>query len=88
MAWTESQQIALAIVPKISAILSLCGSSWIIIEVASDKHKRSNVYHRLLAAMSVYDVSAALWLSEISAMVLMRDHVMMSLLTTDALRRC
>lgn len=56
MSWSESQLVAIAIVPKVSAVLSATGSIWILVEVATDQKKRSNVYHRLLVAMSVYDL--------------------------------
>jgi hypothetical protein len=61
MAWSKSQQVALAMVPKFAAVLSISGSSWIIIEVWSDKNKLMNVYHRLLMAMAIYDVMEGVW---------------------------
>lgn len=57
--FTQSQQVALAIVPKVSASLSILGSTWIIIEVLTRKNKRQNVYNRLLCAMSFFDVTTA-----------------------------
>mmetsp|Transcript_34081 Transcript_34081/g.81957 ORF Transcript_34081/g.81957 Transcript_34081/m.81957 type:complete len:569 (+) Transcript_34081:488-2194(+) len=61
MAWTYTQQVVLAVIPKIAAVLSCFGSSWIMIEVLTDntdlrKPKRRHPYHRLLFAMSLYDV--------------------------------
>lgn len=56
MVWSKSQQIALAIMPKIASVLSMSGSSWIIIEVWSDKNKLMNVYHRLLMVMAIYEI--------------------------------
>jgi len=53
--------MALAIVPKVSSIFSLFGSMWIIIEIATEKNKRRVPYHRLLLAMSVYDVLESIW---------------------------
>jgi hypothetical protein len=68
MAWNRSQQIALALVPKFSSVLSLLGSSWIAIEVLTEenrrnpsKTKRKQPYHRLLLAMSIYDILESLW---------------------------
>ena len=65
MAWSERQQIVLAIVPKISSLFSLFGSAWILLEVVTDHHgptpKRQHPYHRLLLGMSVYDIFESLW---------------------------
>lgn len=64
MAWSRRQQIVLAIVPKVSSILSLFGSFWILIEVLTDKSrlpKRRHPYHRLLLGMSVYDILESVW---------------------------
>jgi hypothetical protein len=63
--WSRGQKAALALIPKFSSVLSLFGSSWIIIEVLTDnnpsKPKRYHPYHRLLLAMSVYDVLESIW---------------------------
>lgn len=65
MAWTRSQQIVVALLPKFSSVLSLFGSIWIMIEVITDQNptrrKRNHPYHRLLFAMSVYDVLESIW---------------------------
>lgn len=61
MVWNETQQIALAIVPKFTSFLSLLGSSWVILEVTTQKEKAQSVYHRLLCAMSIYDVLESVW---------------------------
>ena len=63
MAWNKTQQVVLAILPKISSVLSLFGSAWIAIEVLTetDIPKRKHPYHRLLFAMSVYDILESLW---------------------------
>ncbi|CAB9502046.1 expressed unknown protein [Seminavis robusta] len=81
MPCSPAQQTALAVIPKISSLLSLCGSTWIFIEVlwgclpnnqqrpsrrnirACDegKLKREHPYHRLLFAMSVYDILESIW---------------------------
>jgi hypothetical protein len=54
------QQASLAILPKITSFISMCGSSWIIIEVAGSHTKRYAVYNRLLFCMSVFDFLVAL----------------------------
>jgi hypothetical protein len=82
MAWSSAQQTAVAVAPKISSILSLLGSSWILVEVLwgtvdvsrgsqrnsssqrglQDSHlKRHHPYHRLLLAMSTYDILESVW---------------------------
>ncbi|CAJ1966365.1 unnamed protein product [Cylindrotheca closterium] len=45
--------------------LSIIASVWIVVEVLKEPSKRSNVYHRLLCGMSLWDgiVSAAMFLS-------------------------
>ncbi len=62
MAFSRSQQVALAVVPKVSGALSMLGSSWIIVEVLTQRTKRENVYNRLLCAMSILDVIMTSWL--------------------------
>ena len=56
--------LVLAILPKISSTLSLCGSLWIIIEIVT-KYRRSperiTTYHRLLFCMSTYDILESIW---------------------------
>lgn len=63
--WTYGQEVALAIIPKVSSIFSFMGSTWIMIEVLTDRTeprpKRSHPYHRLLFAMSTYDVLESIW---------------------------
>ncbi|KAL3923604.1 MAG: hypothetical protein SGILL_001565, partial [Bacillariaceae sp.] len=58
--WT--QQVVLAVVPKVTASLSIIGSLWIFIEVVTQKSKRQNVYNRLLCAMSFFDICTAAWM--------------------------
>jgi hypothetical protein len=55
-AQTHAQKVALAWVPRISALLSIFGSSMIIYDVLRDKTKRSSVFHTLMVAMSVFDI--------------------------------
>jgi hypothetical protein len=61
MSFNESQQVALALTPKITAALSILGSSWIVVEVLTQREKRGNVYNRLLFAMSFFDVITSSW---------------------------
>ena len=63
--FTHNQQVALALLPKFSGLLSICASVWIVVEVLKEPSKRSNVYHRLLCGMSLWDgiVSASMFLS-------------------------
>ncbi|KAL7557305.1 hypothetical protein ACA910_016265 [Epithemia clementina (nom. ined.)] len=61
--WSKAQQAALAFVPKVSSLLSLFGSIWISAEVVTDSEipKLRHPYHRLLLAMSVYDILESVW---------------------------
>eukprot|EP00980_Cylindrotheca_fusiformis_P013177 scaffold3348_cov74-Cylindrotheca_fusiformis.AAC.3 len=61
MGWSRNQLMLLAILPKISSVLSLLGSGWVIIEVVTEGRKIENPYHRLILAMSVYDVLESVW---------------------------
>lgn len=63
------REVVLAILPKISSVMSMFGSSWIMLEVLFDEdikqgariRKRELVYHRLLFVMSVYDMLEVVW---------------------------
>jgi hypothetical protein len=57
--FSHAQQVTLAVIPKISGLMSLCGSSWIIVEVLTDKTKRETVYNRLLLCMSSMDAAVS-----------------------------
>lgn len=61
MGLTLGQQKLLAILPKLTGLLSLLGSGWISIEVLSEPKKLQKVYHRLVLAMSLYDVMQSIW---------------------------
>lgn len=65
MAWSERQQIALAVVPKVSSLFSRFGYVWILVEVLTGNHKPTpkckHPYHRLLLGMSVYDILESVW---------------------------
>jgi hypothetical protein len=54
-----AQEATLAITPKITGLLSILGSSWIVVEVLTQKNKRNNVYNRLMCAMSFFDVMSS-----------------------------
>jgi hypothetical protein len=53
---THAQNVAMAWVPRFSALLSIFGSSMIIYDVLRDKTKRSSLFHTLMVAMSVFDI--------------------------------
>ena len=59
---TSSQQLALAVTPKVTGLLSALGSLWIVIEVATQKTKRGNVYNRIVFAMSFFDVFTSMFM--------------------------
>ena len=53
---SPSQKRVLQWLPRVSAILSLLGSAYIIWDSVRDKVKRRSVYHQLMFAISVFDV--------------------------------
>jgi hypothetical protein len=57
---TQPQKAAMAWVPRISASLSLFGSSMIIYDIVPDSIKRGSVYHTLMLAMSVLDIFSSI----------------------------
>jgi hypothetical protein len=57
--FNRAQKVTLAVVPKISGFLSMCCSSWIMVEVLTEKTKRKTVYNRLLLCMSIMDTAVA-----------------------------
>jgi hypothetical protein len=57
--FSYAQKVTLAVIPKISGVLSMCGASWIIVEVLTDQTKRKTVYNRLLLYMSIMDAAVA-----------------------------
>jgi hypothetical protein len=54
-----AQEATLAITPKITGLLSILGSSWIVVEVLTQENKCKNVYNRLMCAMSFFDVMSS-----------------------------
>lgn len=63
--FTHNQQVALALLPKVSGFFSMISSVWIVVEVLKETSKRSNVYHRLMCGMSIWVslISASMFLS-------------------------
>jgi len=57
--WTLAQQQTLALTPKFSAVLSMIGSSFIIISFTRTEASSRRVYHRLLLWMSFWDIVGA-----------------------------
>lgn len=63
MPWTETQQVAMAIGPKITAILSIFGSGYIIREAFfMDRKKRQKAFYRIMIGMSCSDILASAFL--------------------------
>ena len=63
MSLSLRQQQALAIVPKITGLLSATLSGVIASVICRDPKKRGKVYQRLILGMSIADVSSSLWLA-------------------------
>lgn len=61
MVLSLAQQTALAVVPKITASLSVLSSSAIAVIVLRDKSRRSKVFHRLVLGLSLTDVVTSSW---------------------------
>jgi len=55
MALTAQQQLALDIIPRITAMMSILGSSFIIYEVLKNPKKRGMAYHLQMVALSIAD---------------------------------
>mmetsp|Transcript_22506 Transcript_22506/g.55690 ORF Transcript_22506/g.55690 Transcript_22506/m.55690 type:complete len:462 (-) Transcript_22506:89-1474(-) len=51
-----TESIALAVAPKVPALLSLAGSIYIVWSVLSAREKRGSIYHRLMLGLSVSDI--------------------------------
>ena len=49
---SEAQKISLALLPKISSLLSMLGSAWIILDISCDREKQKQLYHQLFWAFS------------------------------------
>ena len=62
---TPSQERAVAYTPKVTAVLSLLGSAWIVYDLClrDTKHlKLKTTYHRLILSMSLIDILSSSWL--------------------------
>ena len=56
---TRSKVIAVA--PKFSALLSICGSLGIVIKVLLNKARRKKTMHRIMLGMSICDILSSIW---------------------------
>ena len=63
MPFTLAQQTALAVMPKITGFASMLFSSLVVYYVVCNKKKRHYTYHRLLASISICDLSSSFWLA-------------------------
>ena len=61
-AYSDGQQWALVIMPKVTGLVSLLFSGLVIFMVCSNQDYRSKTYHRLLLGISCVDVSSSFWL--------------------------
>lgn len=62
MPFTEAQQWALVIAPKITGLISLVFSGLVIFTVCVCEKRRARTYHRLLLGISCVDASSSFWL--------------------------
>lgn len=53
---TEAKRNALVWVPRVMAILSGLGSTFVLVDVLRVKKRRSNVFHQLMAQISFFDI--------------------------------
>ncbi len=58
---SPAKSMALAIAPKFTAVLSICGSLAIVLKVLFNKSRRGNTMHRLVLGMSICDILASIW---------------------------
>lgn len=56
MTFTLAQRRALAILPKVTGILSMMGSSVILVDVLRSKTKKKNTYSRIMLGLSSFDL--------------------------------
>eukprot|EP00533_Pseudo-nitzschia_delicatissima_P007475 CAMPEP_0116084458 /NCGR_PEP_ID=MMETSP0327-20121206/3812_1 /TAXON_ID=44447 /ORGANISM="Pseudo-nitzschia delicatissima, Strain B596" /LENGTH=178 /DNA_ID=CAMNT_0003575403 /DNA_START=87 /DNA_END=619 /DNA_ORIENTATION=- len=52
---------ALAIAPKFTALLSICGSLGIVLKVLFNESRRKKTMHRIVLGMSICDILASIW---------------------------
>ncbi len=58
---SPAKSMALAIAPKFTAFLSICGSLGIVLKVLFNESRRQNTMHRLVLGMSICDILASIW---------------------------
>jgi hypothetical protein len=56
---TKSKVVAIA--PKFTALLSICGSLGIIIKVLINETRRKKPMHRIMLGMSICDILCSMW---------------------------
>lgn len=56
MGYSQAQQIALAIAPKVGGAVSIFGSLWIFLEILGSREKQQQVYHRIMFMISTFDI--------------------------------
>jgi hypothetical protein len=61
MGFSTSQQLALAITPKVTGVMSFACSSLICLSVLLDQKKLATMYHRLILGASVVDLNNSFW---------------------------
>jgi len=57
---SEAKRMALAWIPRVGAILSMLGSTLMIVEVLRDKEKRKKVIGELIISLSAFDIIGSL----------------------------
>jgi hypothetical protein len=57
---TETQQMAMAWIPRVVGIFSLIATSLVLYHILRDKKKRSSVYHQLIVLIVMFDIVTAL----------------------------
>ena len=53
---TSTQRASLALIPKITSLLSILSAVWLLVEILTQSAKRQQTYHRLVAAWSLYQL--------------------------------
>ena len=55
MAYTDQQLLALGIIPRITGMMSMLGSSFVMYQVLKNPQKRTMAYHLQMLALSIAD---------------------------------
>lgn len=58
---SPAESKALAIAPKFTAFLSICGSLGIVVKVLCNENRRKATMHRIVMGMSMCDILASIW---------------------------